>query len=79
LRRHHGRFETRRILLACVVGLAATAGSKTTGDYTRHAFSYTVPAGDPGAGTVIWTDSAPEWACFDADVPWFARHVPVTG
>jgi len=29
------------------------AGTPTTGDYTRHAFSYVVPSGDPGAGARI--------------------------
>ncbi len=28
-------------------------GKHMTGDYDRHAFSYTVPAGEPGAGSVI--------------------------
>jgi hypothetical protein len=29
------------------------AGTKTQGDYSRHAFSYVTPSGDPGAGTAI--------------------------
>ena len=29
------------------------SGSHTEGDYTRHAFSYTVPSSDPGAGTRV--------------------------
>lgn len=33
--------------------IVTPAGSKTTGNYTRHAFSYIVPPGDPGAGTTI--------------------------
>ncbi|MCW3473433.1 hypothetical protein [Limobrevibacterium gyesilva] len=33
--------------------IVTPAGTKTQGDYTRHAFSYVVPAGDPGAGTTI--------------------------
>ena len=28
-------------------------GTKTSGDYDRHAFSYTVPAGDPEAGSTV--------------------------
>ena len=28
-------------------------GTSTTGDYTRHAFRYVVPDGDPGAGDEI--------------------------
>lgn len=30
-----------------------TGGVETTGDYTRHTFSYTVPDGAPEAGTPI--------------------------
>ena len=33
--------------------IVTAAGSKTQGDYSRHAFSYVAPAGDPGAGTTI--------------------------
>jgi hypothetical protein len=33
--------------------IVTPSGAHTTGDYTRHAFSYVVPAGDPGAGTMI--------------------------
>jgi hypothetical protein len=29
------------------------SGKAITGDYERHGFRYTVPAGDPGAGTDI--------------------------
>ena len=29
------------------------AGTQTTGDYSRHAFSYVVPEGEPGAGETI--------------------------
>ena len=29
------------------------AGAQATGDYSRHAFSYVVPAGEPGAGGTI--------------------------
>jgi len=28
-------------------------GTRTTGDYDRHAFAYTLPQGGPGAGTKI--------------------------
>lgn len=31
-------------------GITAPAGTQTTGNYSRHAFSYVVPSGDPGAG-----------------------------
>ena len=33
--------------------ITTPTGARTTGDYTRHGFSYTVPASDPGAGTQI--------------------------
>ena len=33
--------------------IVTPAGTQTTGDYSRHAFSYVVPAGDPGAGETI--------------------------
>jgi hypothetical protein len=29
------------------------SGTRTQGEYSRHYFSYVVPAGDPGAGTTI--------------------------
>ena len=29
------------------------AGTQTAGSYSRHAFAYVVPAGDPGAGNAI--------------------------
>jgi hypothetical protein len=33
--------------------IVTPAGKKTTGDYTRHAFSYVVPAPEPNAGQTI--------------------------
>lgn len=33
--------------------IVTPTGTQTSGDYTRHAFSYVVPAEDPGAGTQI--------------------------
>jgi len=33
--------------------IVTPAGTQTSGDYTRHAFSYVVPSGDPGAGEKI--------------------------
>ena len=33
--------------------IVTPAGTKTKGDYSRHAFSYVVPAGEPGAGTTV--------------------------
>lgn len=38
-----------------IAGPAITtpAGTRTTGVYSRHAFSYVVPTGDPGAGASI--------------------------
>ena len=33
--------------------ITTPAGRQTTGDYSRHAFSYVVPEGDPGAGEAV--------------------------
>jgi len=33
--------------------IVTPAGTRTRGDYDRHAFTYEVPANDPGAGTTI--------------------------
>ena len=33
--------------------ITTPAGTHTTGDYSRHAFAYIVPDGDPGAGQAI--------------------------
>jgi hypothetical protein len=33
--------------------IVTPAGTKTQGNYSRHAFSYVVPATDPGAGTTV--------------------------
>ena len=33
--------------------IVTPAGTQTTGDYSRHAFAYVVPAGDPDAGKAI--------------------------
>lgn len=33
--------------------IVTPAGTRTQGTYARHYFSYAVPPGDPGAGTVI--------------------------
>ena len=33
--------------------IVTPAGTQTTGDYSRHAFSYVVPEGDPGAGDMV--------------------------
>ena len=32
------------------VALVSPGGARLTGDYTRHAFSYVAPAGEPGGG-----------------------------
>lgn len=34
--------------------ITTPAGTQTTGQYDRHAFNYTVPASDPGAGTNVF-------------------------
>jgi len=33
--------------------ITTPGGTRTTGEYDRHAFSYTVPAAEPGAGSVV--------------------------
>ena len=33
--------------------IVTAAGTKTQGDYSRHAFAYVVPAGEPGVGTTV--------------------------
>lgn len=33
--------------------ITTPAGQTTTGDYTRHTFSYIVPEGEPGAGGTV--------------------------
>ena len=34
--------------------ITTPAGTATTGDYSRHAFSYTTPPSDPPAGTSVF-------------------------
>ena len=33
--------------------IVTPGGTKMRGDYTRHSFSYVVPAGEPGAGQTV--------------------------
>ncbi len=33
--------------------IVTPVGQRTKGDYTRHSFSYTIPAGEPGAGETV--------------------------
>jgi hypothetical protein len=33
--------------------IVTPGGQRAKGDYTRHSFSYTIPAGEPGAGDVV--------------------------
>lgn len=33
--------------------IVTPGGAQTTGDYARHSFHYTVPAGEPGAGQKV--------------------------
>ena len=33
--------------------IVTPGGHRTQGDYTRHSFSYTIPAGEPDAGQVV--------------------------
>ena len=44
--------EARQLRIAGS-NITTPGGRQTTGDYSRHAFSYIVPAGDPGAGEAI--------------------------
>ncbi len=44
--------DGRRMMIAGP-HITTPAGTATSGDYGRHSFSYTVPAGDPGAGTMV--------------------------
>jgi hypothetical protein len=46
------RADGRRMLISGP-NITTPAGTATTGDYARHSFSYTVPPGDPGAGTQV--------------------------
>jgi hypothetical protein len=34
--------------------IVTTEGRKTEGSYSRHAFSYTIPAPDPSAGAQVF-------------------------
>jgi hypothetical protein len=33
--------------------IVTPGGKRTKGDYTRHSFAYTIPAGEPGTGEVV--------------------------
>jgi hypothetical protein len=33
--------------------IVTPGGKQTRGDYTRHSFSYVIPAGEPGAGETV--------------------------
>jgi hypothetical protein len=33
--------------------IVTPGGQRTKGDYTRHSFSYAIPAGEPGAGEIV--------------------------
>jgi hypothetical protein len=49
-------------------------GSRVHGDYSRHAFSYVVPAGEAGAGETVWMILRNEFLVHvrqgAADAPW---------
>ena len=45
--------ESSQRLMINGPAITTAAGSKTRGEYSRHAFSYVAPAGDPGAGSTI--------------------------
>jgi hypothetical protein len=45
--------EKGRRMVISGPSITTPAGTKAEGDYGRHDFAYTVPSGDPGAGTRI--------------------------
>ena len=45
--------EKGRRLVITGPSIVTPGGSKTEGDYGRHDFAYTVPPGEPGAGTKV--------------------------
>jgi hypothetical protein len=42
-----------RVMTIEGAAIVTPGGHQITGDYSRHAFSYVVPAGESGAGTMI--------------------------
>ncbi len=45
--------EKGRSMVITDPSIVTPSGTRTEGDYGRHDFAYTVPAGEPGAGTRI--------------------------
>ena len=45
--------EKGRRMVITGPSIVTPGGGRTEGDYGRHDFTYTVPAGEPGAGTRI--------------------------
>ncbi len=45
--------EKGRRMVITGPSIVTPAGTTTAGDYGRHDFAYTVPSGEPGAGTRI--------------------------
>ena len=53
--------------------IVTPGGTKMMGDYSRHAFSYVVPAGEPNAGRTVWMRLLSEEAMnlrVEPDVSW---------
>lgn len=54
--------------------IVTPGGSKMRGDYSRHSFSYVVPAGEAGAGEAVWMILRNEFLVHvrqgAADAPW---------
>ena len=50
---HWCRAESGRMTISGP-SIVTPAGTETQGNYQRHAFSYVVPAGEPGAGLTIY-------------------------
>lgn len=53
--------EKGRRMVISGPSITTPAGTRTQGDYGRHDFAYTVPAGDPGAGTQVRMVLMGEW------------------
>ena len=45
--------ESGKRLMINGPSIVTPTGTRTQGDYSRHGFTYVVPAGDPGAGSTI--------------------------
>lgn len=54
--------------------IVTPGGQRTKGEYTRHSFAYTIPAGEPGAGQAVAMILRSEYLLHvregDKDAPW---------